>query len=774
MRQSRGGAGGAGRCRATDQGVKALRHTMVNTVDEYEPSERVRPSNVAPHEPFPSPQKEYFQIGRVLGTLMREKWLVLTPVLLAFGLTVAYSIVAERQYTARAQLLIDTQKPKIIAGDAIVPGLDMSRFMIDPVIQSEVEILRSPEFAARVIRALELNKSETFGGGFSLRGYATRAINSVFSQLGELLGLSEPRPSPTSESDEPLLSPALIETFQHNLDVRRLGLTLILSVQYTDTDPEQAARLANAAVNEYLAEKRQSKFDIATKAFNRLNKQVVELNEAALLGRQRIQDYAEANNLASIGGLTISEREISATLIDLVAARGVAAGKLAELQRVEGLASDRDQFSSVNRVLLSTVISSLRQQEAQLERQLATLISQFGERHFEVDQKRAELAGISKEINKEVQRSQAQLHEVVPEIADLVRRRDYANAVVRVKLTERALTDLKREHARRTRLRIGLFELEQDSQTTNAVYKSLLARLKEAHAQLSLLVPDARSISNAARPQHPSSPKIMILLVFGLVGGLGVGITLALIRDHTNDAVHGPDDVEAATGLSLITSVPALTRSTDMLRVVIHDTTSQMSQAMFKIKHAILLDPALRASPIVAIVSPNDGEGKSTIAANLAHYMALSGTRTLLIDCDLRTPDLTGQILPNPSGSVVDILSGKCTPGDVIVPQIESGFFFCPGPHGDIAKNPMELLASPEMSGFLSRMAQEYEIVILDTSSMLRVVDARALVDSVDTAVLVVEEHRTTRSDLRRLISLTPALIDKAVGAVTNKSRIEA
>ena len=736
---------------------------MTATVDEYGPGGRPKSRRIVRYDPSVGGDKEYLDVKRLLRTLKREKRLVLGPALLAVGLVFTYFAFAAPQYTASAQVLIDIQKPNIIAGKALVPGLDTSRNMIGPVIDSEVEILRSPQLAARVIRSLGLDKSSDALRGPSLRHRITGVAMSAYQFVRRQFGLPVHRSVQISKNDKPGLPVTLIERFLRKLSVRRQGLTLILSVRYSDTNPLRAAQIANAIVAAYLDGQRQSKFNAAVEAGARLQERVTQLRKSARLARQRIQDYAKANNLVSIDGLTISEREITATLADLVSARGVAAGNLAELQRVKRLAKHREQFGSIERVLKSNVIRGLRDQQAQVERQLATLISQFGEHHFEVEQKRAELAGIRNEIDKEAQRIIRSIHH------------DYEVSVGRVKLTERRLHDLESKYTKRKQLTIHLLELQQESQATNQIYKTLLARMKETNAQLSLLLPDARLISSASPPQRQSAPKKTMLLVLVLAGGLGLGVTLALLRDHMRDVLRDGDDVEAVAGFKNIASIPALPPDVDPMHVVRHDTASQVSQEIFMIKHAILGDNPHDLSKIIAIASPNDGEGKSMLAANLAQYMASTGALTLLIDCDLRTANLTRRLLPHsshPAHSIVDILNGESEADDVIVQLEDSDVYFCPGPYGSALANPMELLAPSEIKDFLSQRAEEYEVVIVDTSAMIPVVDARALIDSVDAVILVIEQMRTTAADLQRLARLVPELINKVVGTVTNKPRI--
>jgi succinoglycan biosynthesis transport protein ExoP len=173
---------------------------------------------------------------------------------------------------------------------------------------------------------------------------------------------------------------------------------------------------------------------------------------------------------------------------------------------------------------------------------------------------------------------------------------------------------------------------------------------------------------------------------------------------------------------------------------------------------------------VVAVLSAVPNEGKTAIASNLAHYAAVSGVRTLLIDCNLRNPKLSAHLSPSAEHNLVDMLEGKAAAGEVITRDGESGLFFCPGPIGRNPLLPMEVLASRELSDFLDAARRSYDLIILDTSPLLPVVDSRALIDLVDVAILVAECGRLTMENAFEVLMVTPALTEKMTGVVLNKT----
>jgi succinoglycan biosynthesis transport protein ExoP len=317
---------------------------------------------------------------------------------------------------------------------------------------------------------------------------------------------------------------------------------------------------------------------------------------------------------------------------------------------------------------------------------------------------------------------------------------------------------------------VNLFELERQAKVTSDLYLSLLARLSEAEAAKGLIYADARVVAQATEPQAPSVPGKLIPLVLALMGGVGVGVALALIKDHLSTTIRHPDDAASALGIPIVGSTPLVNADRDTItREVLTDRSSLFSQSIFSIKHSLLGGGGRPAPQLVAFVSALPGEGKSVLAANFAHYAASSGLKTLLVDCNLREPQLTMLLAPASKKSFVDLAKREAEMDDVLVRDTDSGLYFCPGQHGEFSGNPMEILASQEMAEFLGACRQVFDLVVLDTSALLPVVDARALVKTVDVAILVLECGRTSTDDAKQALWTDPTLVSKAC-AVLNKS----
>lgn len=159
-------------------------------------------------------------------------------------------------------------------------------------------------------------------------------------------------------------------------------------------------------------------------------------------------------------------------------------------------------------------------------------------------------------------------------------------------------------------------------------------------------------------------------------------------------------------------------------------------------------------------------EGKSAIASNLAQHAAQVGSRTLLIDGDLRNPSLTANWITDTGPGLVDILGNRVSKEQAIVHD-SSGVDFLQTSH--VAQNSAEILSSTSFKKILLDLRQLYNTIIIDTSPIMPVIDAKVLVNSVDSIVLTVKWDETSKDIVRDAIKSLNAPPEKFAGVVLNE-----
>ncbi len=718
-------------------------------------------------------------LGELLTVLRRRLGTIAVSVACCLALVGAYLLVTPEQFQSTARVLIDTRGIKTVSGEVVIPGLSSDIAMIE----SQVAMIGSSNIAERVIDRLGLaedprspppssdikrlaHRTDELPGPQTKASAKTNDAAQGTAPAGE--AKSETRIDPTTRRAK------LVEEIRRRLTVKRNGLTYLIDISYTDEDPEHAARMANAFADAYLADQQAAKTEATRTAAKWLKARVSELSTELRAAEEKVEAYKLRHDLVEVGDAMLIQQELAQYVSQLIAARNKVAEAAARRHQVEQVAKNPDRLHAIAKALDSPVIAEYRRQQAEIRRKLGDLESRYGETHALVANARAELANLDGEIVEETQR-----------LAESVRN-DYEAAKLQLSLLEEGYEELIDRFGKRNLVTVDLAELKRDAQATRELHASLLKRLKDTQAQQSLPSADARVVAYATPPLHPSKPKQKLALALALIGGLGVGVMLALVREHFERVFHGPDDLERATGAKPITMQPLAIKShgsqlglalgkrarrdQELYRYAETNPDSAYAQSIFRIKNWIDAN-VNRAGNIVAVGSVEPGAGKSTTAANLAQFAARSGQNVLLIDCDFRQPGLTAELAPDSAASLVDIVSGQRQRGDVILTPADTSFDFCPASTGNTREIPINVVASRAIHGFLEGVAKDYDLVILDTPAINRRVEASTLLAKSDLAVLIVCQERTTHQQLRRAVDMLNGPPADQIGFVLSELR---
>jgi capsular exopolysaccharide synthesis family protein len=279
----------------------------------------------------------------------------------------------------------------------------------------------------------------------------------------------------------------------------------------------------------------------------------------------------------------------------------------------------------------------------------------------------------------------------------------------------------------------------------------------------------------------PVSPHAIRDTLLGALIGLALGLLLAFARDALDVRLRTPRHVQTALDLPLLGQVPRSVLGKAPAKLNGHGGPGELESFQIIRANLDFLDPR-RPIRTVAVTSATPQEGKSTVAAALAHAAAAVGRRTLLVECDLRQPSLAGRLGIESRPGLSDHLVGAAEAIDVMQPVAmpESalngaggGSLACVVAGGKQA-SPSELFASSRFRDFLGLVARTHDLVLLDCGPLLPVADTLELMPQVDALVLCVRESRTTRDRAQAARSTLERFPEKPVGlVVTGVSRRE-
>ncbi len=379
-------------------------------------------------------------------------------------------------------------------------------------------------------------------------------------------------------------------------------------------------------------------------------------------------------------------------------------------------------------------------------------MAKFGPAYPKVDELKADKATIETSIQQEIQR----LRE---------RARNEYIAAQQIEARDKQLYDSQKNQAAEMNDKAVQYELvRQQFEQSRDLYEKLEARLKEAGAMQAFHSTGIQVVSAALAPSLPSRPNVPLYMGVSIVVSLLLGCIMAFVIDAMDTRIVDIRGLEALMGHAPFGVLPSYATNKPSLRlsgyraarpaaesiVALKEPHSPYVEALRALRTA-LLSPSAGAPPQVLLVtSSTEGEGKSSLSANLAVVLAQQGKRVLLVDADLRRPNL--HVLFNAPFEVglSSMLTGDL-PADAInevVFRLDQVLDLDILPAGPIPALSAELLGSSKMKHALNLWRKSYDFVILDGAPVLPVTDSVVLSSLADATLLVARYQSTQQRSL--------------------------
>ena len=548
---------------------------------------------------------------------------------------------------------------------------------------------------------------------------------------------------------------SLVSKISGGINVSQVRGTYLLNVSYRSASPGQAASVANALAEQFIDHEYQTRNSALLSLTQYMREQIKELGQRMKESQLALNAFERDNNI-------INPDNISGQLTQQLSALQQELGQEQSEQRSLEANLALAKEGNVDALVVSdrgSALGPLLQAKQQAEMEFASLASSYGPGNYLYQQQQRKLAKIEEAIENEQDHIAAQIEAQARAEA------------LQVRLTAKQLAEVQSQLNDFNRKSVQFSILKHKADSDKSIYDDLLRQLDAADVSAGYHS-TAMRIVNAARPNPvPVYPrvKLTLLLAFLLAGTLGVfGAVAATGMDRT---LRDPTAISSTLGIKLLGSLPQVQDEKELKSLMTplahHEDgmRSPFAESVLRIRSTLLLGASGGPVGSIAVISSQPGEGKSTVATNLAAALAALGKRTVLVDGDLRRPQLHRILgLSNRLG-LSSILQNQANLNEVLMPGPVERMSVMPA--GPTSADAREMIAS-RISALVEELKTQFDIVIIDTPPILGFADGLNIATAADTSLLVVQAGATPREYVQLLIDQVHQVRAGLAGIVLN------
>jgi len=731
-------------------------------------------------------------VRAILMGLKRQWALIACCVVAMVAIALLFVLTATPTFTASSSLIIDPRVTGVADRSRTGPTPIFSDAL---VVDSEVQVIRSNDLALRVIAKLDLMNNPSY---MAPPSFLAQGIYAVTSFVNGLIESEEGLPPVNSEAEERAAQENALSAFQRQLNVTRDGDTYVIDVSFSSPSPFLAAQVANAVTDEYLLSQAEATYENTRRVNEWLGGRIQLLSANVIASDRAVEDYKQQNNLFNVQDDRLpNAQELTVANDQLIAVRGQIVSVQANIDQIESLIASGEVAGGVNRPTTTTgntTLDTLLAEYGRLVSRERDLTGRFGPTHLLAQRARSDILVAEQSIRDEYRRTADQNRNQLAVLRS--QETDYLRRIGELQLATGA------DQQKLIRLR----ELEREASSNRVLYEAMLANFQQSTQEETFQSSPARVIAKAVAPTTKSAPRSKVIVALGLVGGFMLGAGAAFLREQMDDVFRAATSSDDTLGVPLLGIVPffgadrrvsarnlsGMTGKAEVprrppglekwprraltLRFAVDQPMSIFAETLRSASFGMNYAKSSEGCRVVGVTSVSPGEGKSTLSANFASYLAHAGNKVALIDYDVRHPSLTRLLLPDGKGVKLGDLLRSETGAEVTIephPVLAGATFI--GNDGLLsAHNPSDMSYVRAMETLIEELRRRFDIVILDLPPAANLVDARVAATVTDHILFSVEWGRTKKSFARNVVYSSPQLRSKLFGVVYSKVKLSA
>ncbi|WP_226703234.1 GumC family protein [Microbulbifer elongatus] len=716
------------------------------------------------------PQEEYLDLQKYLRLLWLHKATILVTTLVFALLGAAVMSIQPKRYTATATISFETGRANITEIREVVEDGPENR----DYLQTQAEILKSRQLIARVIRRLDLSRESLNAPQNPLLGLFTGGEDVMPGEVIEA-PLAAEATTPASEEDdnsvanstEPSVeadsiptNTALTDYMAHYLVVEQVRGTQLIKISYESYSATLSAEIANGLAQEYLLSQTETKKEVTSKAADWLDERLDTLRKNLETSERALHDFQRENNLVDLDGVRgLATQELNDVTTQLLEAKRELQLVTTNYQLVRRKNGDAEALLMLPQVQSHPTIQGIRQQQANIQRQISDLQLRYGPKHPLMIAANNELDGLDNRLFIEI----GEVSQVIVG--------QYEAAQARVAGLETEVDRVKSEFQAISQQEIEYSELERQVEINRELYNTFLTRARETSQGTGFDSNSARLADPAAAPIKPLDNRIALVTAAAAVAGLLFACFGVLLLELLQDNIRNPDDVELLLRQKMFGLIPLTGNRKSNTRIKARSYFDrkqyQFSEAIKTLRTSLVLSHLDAPAKIISITSSVPSEGKTTLSISLAFALA-QGERVLLIDADLRRPSVGKEFdLPQGRPGLTNLIAGTHSEKDCVYRDKASGLDVIAS--GPIPPDAQQVLNSLRFTNSVKLLAKHYDRIIIDTAPVNAVSDALMISRIADSTLYVVKSGSTRKKVIQRGIDRLSQVGIQIDGVILNQ-----
>lgn len=613
-------------------------------------------------------------------------------------------------YTATAEIILAPPAAETSGGEGSARG-DVG------AVASEVEVLRSRGLLRQVVRREQLLLDPEFNS-------AVRRPSGMFARIG-----LAPGPAPEDLRIERQRA-RTVAALDRRLSVHALGRSRVIEIAVRSGEPEKAARLADAVARAYLRDRREARSRSDASIARHLRARVAEARKTLARAERAHRRFRKEAGL--VAPSEVNEDQFARLRYTLARARAELDRKRTRVATVEQRLANGGPLS-LPAGLASPLLKTQREELAAAVRRKSSLSAELGPQHPEVLDAQARIERLRQQAGQAARGAMADLRD------------ELRVAEANVRALDDELSEMRRTAERRATAEARLAKLGRELEAARERHDSLRARLERASFGERARQPGARVISSAAVPQAPDGPGAGLIMALALLAGVPCGVTTAVLMERLDRGIAGLEQLGAATRLTPLAMIPRVPAGHGRMPApadeVLTRPASAFAASIDRAYTSLLQASAAHPPGAVLITSALPREGKTTVALALARTVARRGGRVVLVEADLRRPNLARSLGFARQPGLAEYLVGRVPFKATIRRDRQRGLHVLPA--GRRVADAGRMLSSRQFAVTLRALTSTYDCVIVDAPPVLPVADARVLAPLVDASILVARWRKT-------------------------------